>query len=171
MYQAQALRRRPGSVAHTESLTAGSRIPVLTVEGPAHSIIAIDWASERRPVLVYVLRPDCGWCARNLQNIKALRTAKQEEYRFVGLSLSSDGIEAYVRDSNLGFPVYTNPRFPHGGKFVVNATPLTAIIPSDGIVTAVWRGAYKGSVQDDIEHRMGIRLPGLSMAAAAHGTL
>jgi len=61
------------------------------------------------PTVLYIYRPTCGWCAKNLQNIKELaQHVQQTGGRVIGLSLETDGLEQYVQKSDMGFPSYTD---------------------------------------------------------------
>ncbi len=165
VFLGQELWHQASRVAQRESLMAGARLANLTVEDPAGRRVTINWAADKRPVVMYFFSPSCGWCARNLRNIKALSEARRADYRFVGISLFGGNIERYVRDNNLMFPVYTNPQQQDAGRLIIDSTPLTAIISADGTVADVWRGAYTGSLRANIEKRMGVRLPGLDPVA------
>jgi hypothetical protein len=146
----------------------GIQAPSLEAQDLGGARTTIHWAVDGRSSFVYVFSPSCVWCARNLQNMKAIVTndVLKARYRFIGISLSSDGLEDYVKDKNLPFAVYT---IAPGEKFSADGTPETLIISPDSKVTEVWRGAYTPKVQKDIEMKLGVQLPGLDMLAA--GTL
>jgi hypothetical protein len=145
----------------------GTRLPAFAVAALDGRSALIDWASDSRPTVLYVFKPSCVWCARNLSNIKALSEQRGRDYRFIGLSLSDEGLRKYVEDNGMGFPVYTRSHEPSGARNVVwRATPETIVVGRDGLVRDDWVGAYTERSQVEIESRFGVRLPGLLAAAA-----
>jgi hypothetical protein len=145
----------------TADLSVGARVPKLHVEDAKGQAVSIDWGADGRPTLVYVFSPSCHWCARNLENIKALNGSISSRYRIFWLSLSSSGLRKYIEDNNLSVPVYTNAVRLDGGRFVLTETPQTILISPDAKVEALWRGAYSPELQRQIEKRFGVKLPGL----------
>jgi len=162
VYLVWVLRRGHGP-RHLPSavLKVGQRLPVLSVQDLGGRTVTIDWAADKRPALVYIFRESCSWCARNVANIRALSEAPNLEYRVIGLSLSDEGLGAYVRTNGFSFPVYKNVRLGDGGSFNADGTPETLVISPGGTITQRWLGAYAGSLKRDTERTIGVKLPGL----------
>jgi hypothetical protein len=133
---------------------------------PAPPIEARDLQNQRRriefsaPTLLYVFTPACGWCGKNLDNVKALAS---HGTRIVGLSLAAAGLEDYVKGNGIDFPVFTDPDAAALRAYQLGATP-TAILISEGRVLENWVGAWDGRTQAQIEARFHVRLPGLRSA-------
>jgi peroxiredoxin len=144
-----------------ELVQVGRRITSLTVENPDGGHTAIDWASEKQPTLLYMFSPACGWCARNLPNIKSVAEALRGRYRVIGLAPSSAGLAKYIEVNGISFPVYANAREANGSLLAVDGTPATLIISPNGVIKDRWQGAYIGRIQEQIEKTLGVRLPGL----------
>ena len=82
------------------------------------------------------------------------------KYRFVGLSLSEDGLKDYVRDKHLTYPVYVAKRGSGvQEKLGVRGTPQTLVASSAGVAQNVWFGAYGGKSRKEIARSLGVTLP------------
>ena len=121
----------------------------------------LDW-QDARLTLLYVMSPSCTWCQKNAENIKTIYRARANDYRFVGLSVTTRGLDAYRRTSGIPFPICSDLRHASGKRLALARTPETLIISPKGIVLHRWRGAYAGVIAQDIEETLGVRLPGLS---------
>jgi peroxiredoxin len=150
------------STLSSATLKVGQRAPVLNVEDLDGHKLRINWKSDtKRPTLVYIFRESCSWCARNMANIRALSADPSLRGQVIGLSLSDDDLQTYVKKNSLVFPVYKSADDPNGHKIKADGTPETFVISSDGMVTDHWLGAYGGDVKEDIEQKFNIHLPGL----------
>jgi AhpC/TSA family len=123
--------------------------------------VNLSWASDKRPTLVYVFTPSCPWCKRNLPNITALSAARQSDYRFIGLSLSTSGLQEYVAANHIAFPVYSYPFANEQKLFSVGGTPATLLVSPDGSLRQLWLGAYSGDTQKKVEEVFRLKLPGI----------
>ncbi len=117
------------------------------------------------PVLLYVMSPTCGWCARNYDNIVALARHEQiaGKYRLVGLSNHQDAalLRDHLKSYPLPFEVFIIESGDDVSKFYLDVTPQTATVGPDGIVTNAWVGAYTERLRGNIETAFGLTLPGL----------
>ena len=73
-----------------DSLQVGTALPPIAAKGLDGRPATISYRSDELPTILYVFKPSCGWCTKNLQNIKALAERTKGKYRVIGLSLSSD---------------------------------------------------------------------------------
>jgi thioredoxin-related protein len=128
---------------------------------PDGAIYVIDFADTDKSTVLYVLRPDCLWCARNLNNVQALVKARSASFRFIGLSLSSNGVKEYVRANSLGFPVYSVASTDIVQALHLGNTPQTIVVTSRGKVIQDWIGAYLDTNQSGVENFFKVKLPGL----------
>jgi hypothetical protein len=117
-------------------------------------------AAGELPTLIYVFSPDCKWCQKNVDNIRAVARAAGGRFRLLGISLSGDRLDSVVSDQ-LGFPVFVQPSADTIRAYRLGATPVTIHLSNAGRVEHVWSGAYAASVAEEIESFARIRLPGL----------
>jgi hypothetical protein len=154
-------RQRHTAKKRPALLRIGTTIPALDAEDLAGSRTIIRWSTDSRPSVVYVFTPSCVWCRRNLDSIKLLSTAKSASYRFMGISLSDVGLNAYLKDATLTFPVYTGLAPDTLRQLQLVVTPETLMIARDGTLQKLWAGAYGGAVHQQIEDTFGVHLPAL----------
>src|SRR5438874_9981187 len=83
--------------------TAVPPIQVVDTRGQSQTI-AYDNEGVKETVL-YVFTPPCHWCAANMDNLKQLVAQKGDEFRFIGVSLSKDGLPEYLDKNGLTMPV------------------------------------------------------------------
>lgn len=134
------------------------------------SVPVIDSSGNRRHLrlddgrwsVVYILSPSCVWCARNLNNIRAMARGSGSKYRFIGLSTTSSKLSEYLKSTPLPFPVLAadSSRLPDG--LDLSGTPQTIVVAPNGRVRKVWRGALQGAPRSDAEAFFHIALPGVA---------
>lgn len=157
----QRLTRVVDLIRADAKLAIGASVPPIAVKALDGHPLAINYDPTDPPTLLYVLTPSCGWCIKNLANIKALAEQAHTRFRIIGLSLSSDNLRDYVISANLTFPVYEISA--EGARaYKLGGTPQSLVISPDGKVLKNWGGAYTGTVQKEIEEYFGVRLPGLT---------
>jgi len=141
----------------------GTRLPALDVQTVEGARVSLAFDSDPRPTVIYVFTPECSWCARNLENVKALMATGQQSYRFVGLSLNPDvpGVTRYVKDAGLEFPVYLNPSRDVRLAYGLGGTPSTLVVSTEGVLLKSWLGAYTAESQREVQDYFHVRLPGL----------
>jgi peroxiredoxin len=139
----------------------GETLPPFTLKTPEGQTVRVDWTGPG-PTVLYVLRPDCVWCARNLASLRALRGAATS-YRFIGVSLPAAGLREYLEQTQLGFPVYAVPDMKSVRALRLNATPETIVVSPSGIIQKVWLGAYSKKVRKDVEATFGVKLPDIEV--------
>ncbi len=85
----------------------------------------------------------------------------------IGLSLSNDGLKEYISEHGINYPVYVSADAAKNSDFVQNATPTTVMVSPSGKIDSVWRGAYVGKLQGQVEQRLKVHLPGVSQGSQA----
>lgn len=130
-------------------------IPVVDLEGRQSGL---EFTYGSRSTVVYVFEPGCGWCVRNREAIAALAGQAGESYRFVGLSLSDQGLGQYLADNPMPFEVYGGLDRETISSYELGGTPRTLVIGADGTVLRNWTGAYTGDVRSEIEAYFGISI-------------
>jgi hypothetical protein len=71
----------------------------------------------------------------------------------------------YLDRQPLPFDVYTNPSAEAVSVYKMDRTPQTLILSSSGHLERVWRGAFAGPQQAEVERYFGVRLPQVSTTA------
>ncbi|HLH43811.1 MAG TPA: hypothetical protein VKV74_12530 [Bryobacteraceae bacterium] len=152
------LRRPVGHIAGVTVGTDAKEIPVISTTDDAAGKLTF---GDGRPAVLYIMSPTCHWCARNLDNVRALAAGIESKYRFIGLSNTQEGLAEYVRATALPFPVHAVDmgRLPDG--LDARATPQLVLVGADGVVKKVWEGALSGKSQSEVEGFFHVRLPGL----------
>lgn len=140
-----------------QPLKRGEHLRAVLLEGLDHGSVPITWSADGRPTVLYVFSPSCVWCKRNIEAAKALARGSSPSYRFIGVSLTLDGLGEYLGKVNLGFPVYVAG--PAAAALKLKATPETIIVSPGGVVVKVWLGAYMEGTLADVERTFGVKLP------------
>jgi len=160
------LARKVHSLARSQTpqlsgLEVGAIVPPITAKRADGKIETIAYSSSDRPTVLYVFTPSCIWCERNLDNIKQLAKLKDEEYRFVGLSLSDRALSSYLATTGLALPTYTNLSKDAVEAYKLHGTPQTIVVSPQGRVIQNWMGAYIGDKKSQVESFFGVSLPGI----------
>lgn len=142
-------------------LKIGAEVPPIMAKRLDGVSGAITYADSNRPTVLYIFTPQCGWCTRNLDNLKTLINRKSEEYRFIGISLSGEDLEKYLVEHQLKFPVYTDIPKEAGEAYRMGGTPHTIVISPQGQVLQNWVGAYAGDQKSQVEAYFNVILPGI----------
>ncbi|HQU90736.1 MAG TPA: TlpA disulfide reductase family protein [Pyrinomonadaceae bacterium] len=160
------LRKANAKLAKTEaesSLQIGETVrelEALTVLGEQTRISLADGQQS----LVYIFSPSCGWCQRNLKNVEALYRQKSEDYRFIGISVTADGLEEFMEREKWNFTVIRDVSSSTRNSLKMGGTPYTVVLDGKGQIVKVWRGAYMQEIKGEIEDFFDIRLPGIPVS-------
>jgi peroxiredoxin len=146
-------------------LDVGTIVPSITAKRLDGKSETITYADSTRPTVLYVFTPQCIWCTRNLDNLKTLVGQKGQDYRFIGIALSREGLEKYVADHQLTFPIYTDIPKEAGEAYKMGGTPQTVVISPQGKVLQNWPGAYVGDQKSQVEKYFDITMPGIQPAS------
>jgi len=96
-----------------------------------------------------------------LPNFKKLIALKGDEYRFIGLSLTDQGLVEYVSRNDLKLPVYTGLTSDTVKTYKLGGTPQTIVVSPEGRVLQDWMGVYTGDQKSEVEAFFHISLPGI----------
>ena len=142
-------------------LKVGVTVPSIAAKrlGGEHEVISYE--SVDGPTVLYVFTPPCSWCARNLDNFKTLLDRDNGQYRFIGVSLSEQGLAEYVAKNELKIQVYWGLSPDTMKTYKLVATPQTIVISPEGKVLQDWAGAYVGDQKSQIEAFFHVTLPGI----------
>ncbi len=160
---AHRLRRFNHLVSATSEglLPPGTDVPsfrAVDLRGQPRTIV---YNNESKPTVLYVLTPACSWCARNMDNFKALVDQENSQYRFIAVSLSRHGLAEYVAKNDLNLPVYTDLSAETQKAYKLGGTPQTIVVSPEGRLLQNWGGAYVGDQKAQVEAFFNIKLPGL----------
>ncbi len=160
-YKVSSLRKT--IVVLRSEIGAGESVEPFIAHSLAGTPTPIAFSDHALPTILYIFSPQCGWCTRNLDNIKAMESTLKTKYRFIGLSMSDTSLEEYIASNNFSFPVYKNPDVISRAALRLGGTPHTLVISQDGKIVKNWHGAYSGDQKNDVEKFFGISLPGVRM--------
>jgi|WetSurMetagenome_2_1015567.scaffolds.fasta_scaffold623403_1 hypothetical protein len=139
-------------------IAAGDRLPSIPMQNPSGVREELSWDTGR--TLIYIFSPTCVWCQSNIEGLKRVLT-HSDGYRTVGISLLGPGTDSYLSKNGINFSHYYIADRTVRDKFKFFTTPQTLIVNSDGVVQAVWSGAYAGRAKADVERTFGVSLPEL----------
>ncbi len=143
-------------------LALGSTVPSIDARDENKNSARLSYVEGGPPTVLYVFSPQCGWCTRNLDSIKALAKGINGSYRFAAVSLSEEKLQEYITEKDFKFPIYTGLSISTAKAYKFGGTPQTLVISSDGRVQKNWMGAYAGATKSEIEEYFHITLPELS---------
>jgi peroxiredoxin len=145
-----------------QSLAAGTVLPPIEAKDLDGHPKTVEYNSSDLPTVLYVFTPPCGWCAKNISNVKTLAEETRGRYRTIGLSLSSTGLREYVNKNGLEFPIFTDLPPQVVLSYRLGGTPETLLVSNAGKLIREWKGAYTGSTKKEIEEYFKLELPGLN---------
>jgi len=154
----QAHRLRGFTDATVSGPQLGEMAPPLvakTLDGHTTEI-----AFRGQPTILYYFSPTCAWCGRNWLNIKAIIAGTEGRYRFIGLSASAE-VSAFLRAQRLTCEVYVEPSEASVRAYRFAGTPETVVVSADGKIQYAWAGAFKATLQGQVERALHVTLPGL----------
>jgi hypothetical protein len=129
----------------------GQVLPPLTVRDPAGNDNVIEYRQVTSPTVLYIFSPSCSWCERNFSRIKQLAQLNKRGFRFIAVSLVSDGLPQYIGAHPLGIPTYSNRSSASILTYGLTSTPQTLVVMPGGKLVKRWNGAYIGKLQAEIE--------------------
>jgi peroxiredoxin len=142
-------------------LKRGVTVPPITAKRLDGQQEVISHQGGTQPTVLYIFTPPCHSCARNLDNIKTLFDNEREKYRFVGLSMSPEGLEQYVAKNDLKLPVCSGLSTETLKAYKMSGTPQTIVVSPEGRVVRNWSGAYEGDQISQVKAFFQVKLPGL----------
>lgn len=162
------LAHRVWSFTHLQSnraaerlLKVGTAVPPIAAKRLDGQPGVISYQGAGQSTVLYIFTPPCSWCARNMENLKALLDKEKGQYRFIGLSLSEETLADYIAKNDLKFPVYSSLSPETLKTYRLGSTPQTIVISPEGKVLQDWVGAYVGDQKSQVEAFFHVSLPGL----------
>lgn len=133
-------------------------VPIVDEAGQARDLAL----NRGHRTALYIMAPTCGWCRRNLDNIRTLATRQSGEMEFIGISSAPANLKAYLATTALSFPVYAVNLHKVPPQLDVTLTPQLVVVGPTGIVERAWWGAFNNKTKVEIESYFHITLPGLT---------
>lgn len=153
------LERAAHTTESLQNLTVGTSVPPLEVKELNGDKAIVNYSDGDKTTVIYVFTPQCMWCTRNLENIKALSANLSENYRVIGVSLTGEDLIPYIEKNQFGFPIYFEPSTGTKTNYKLGVTPKTIVVSSENQVVKTWNGAYTGDLKSEIEDFFKINLP------------
>jgi len=149
------------NVKQQNRLQVGQEVPNITGKTVDGKPIEVNFAASPKPTILYVFSPACAWCKRNFENMTALHRGVEDQYGFVGISLTDKDLPEYVKVHGIDYPVVTG--LPEITKTVyrLGGTPATIVVSPQKKVLKAWTGAYNAPLQAEISSYFNVKLPGL----------
>lgn len=160
-HKVQSLTGAQNTALADRLLPLGTAVPAIPAKRLDGQLSLISYQSVEHPTVLYVFTPPCSWCARNMDNLKTLLGKEGGHYRFIGLSLSDQGLEDYVAKNDLELPIYSGLSLDTLKAYKLGSTPQTIVISPEGRVLQDWVGAYVGDQKSQVEAFFHVSLPGL----------
>jgi len=156
-----SLKRTIGVLKAESQLALDDKLPAIVAKDPQGRTAVLDYSETQLPTVVFIITPTCGWCTKNVMNMRALVENTGNRYRFVGLSLSSDRLSDYVKENQLQFPIYTDLPILTMKEYKLGGTPQTIVVSPAGQVLRIWSGAFAQNLQKEVEDYFRVKLPGI----------
>ncbi len=161
-----SLEKALDEAREAQVLSPGAAVPPVRGTDMNGNRFEIGFDSSDLPTVLYVFKPSCVWCQRNLGPINRLAVLGRGRFRFVGISLSSrPELAQYIRRTEMKFPVLGEVSDETRWAYRLSSTPETIVISKAGKVERVWDGAYSEHVKAEVESFFAVRLPDLTWLA------
>jgi peroxiredoxin len=157
----RSLTSKQTAAQREQPLKIGAMVPSLGAKDEGGHATKITYIGTNRPTVLYVFTPTCSWCGRNMDNLKTLIDKAGGQYRFLGLSLSEQGLAHYVAQNELRLPVFSDLSAESKVAYKLSGTPQTIVVSAEGRVLQTWVGAYVGDQKSQVEAFFHVSLPGL----------
>lgn len=156
-----------GPTAAPPKLQVGDVLPPLPAFGSDGQPATLSAAGESRPTVFYTFSHTCPWCRRNQPAIAALTAQVGARFRFVGLCMARRA-DCAPSPGDAPIPTYAEIDARLAAQYGLGTVPQTVVVSPQGKVERVFRGAYVGANQRDVESYFGVQLPTLPEPEAAH---
>ena len=142
-------------------LKPGKVLPTLAGMDTDGRELKFPFGADQRKTVLLVFSPRCPYCAQNMPNWQAIaRGIDSKSFRVVAVSTSSEGVKEYVAKHELtNLSVIADIEPKNRVEYEMNLTPQTVLIGPDGTAEKVWTGRIGAAERDEVEQRLGVRLP------------
>lgn len=144
-------------------LEVGKRVSALDLRQSSGQPVKISYSDSSLPTVLYVMRPGCGWCQRNNENLRSLIASAAGRYRVFVLSTEDKGVDDYAAKYGITTPILQGLSDAAKKEYILGATPQTIVIGQDSVVRQDWIGAYNDIILREIRESLGVQLPGKFM--------
>jgi hypothetical protein len=141
-------------------LQVGDVLPPLPAYGPDGQPVTLSATGDARPTVFYTFSHTCPWCRRNQPAIASLAAQVGTRFRFIGLCMARRA-DCAPAPGDAAIPTYAEIDAKLAAQHGLGTVPQTVVVSPQGKVERVFRGAYVGANQSDVETYFGVQLPKL----------
>lgn len=138
--------------------------PPLTLHDFNGNERTFDWDAQTGKAVIYVFSPDCQWCDRNLESVRALVEQGRGHYRVIPVALIRESELKAKPVPDLGTPSFLISSSVRRAGYRLGGTPQTVVIDKGGRVLANWVGAYTELIQPEVRRVLGVEVPTVNAA-------
>lgn len=160
VFLARQLETSRKSLEGPAVLEVGSNVPPITGRLVSGVESKLQYNDTNLPTVLYVFTPQCGWCKKNVNNLKEMIKGSGSRYRVVGISLTTEDLKDYVSKNELNFPVLSDLNDATVKTYKLYGTPTTIVVSPASKVLKVWSGVYRERNLQEINRFLGVQLPG-----------
>lgn len=142
-------------------LSRGMQAPSLDLVSVEGRAVRVQYNDSDVPTVLYVVSPTCKWCLKNANSVAALYNQVGKAARFVGVSIMAQTpVKTDAAPIPMApFPMLTGPDDVVGKRLLIRSTPTTIVVSNEGVVLAVWEGAYGADLKARVEQHFKVHLP------------
>jgi len=159
-HRVSGLRNAIDEMKSEGRLQVGTNVPPIEGQSVDGASQTLNYADASVPTVLYVFTPQCGWCKKNIDNLRMLISNSGSSYRIVGVSLTRQDLKEYIEKEHLKLPVYTDISEPTKLAYRVGGTPETIVVSPQSKVLKVWLGVYQDEIRQEIDNYLNVHLPG-----------
>ena len=75
------------------TLREGDRVPPVEGNSREGGSVRVEYGTDARPTVLYVVTATCAWCSRNAENFASIVRQKQQSHRFVVVALHREKLD------------------------------------------------------------------------------
>lgn len=148
-----------GSSRRPPMWAVGTVAPPVMVDDAQGQRVWLDWDTQKKPTVLYLFSPDCGWCDRNAPGARMLIMLRGDKYDVTAIALMGPSGWGKKPPADLGVRPYSISSTVRKAGYALGGTPQTVVIGQRGKILANWMGAYNAAIQKDIERVLGVQVP------------
>ena len=136
------------------SSIVGSKVSSFDAKDEGGKDLRIEFP-HRKPTLLYVFSPTCGYCRMNETAFQSLAQAVGSKYRVLRIALTETGLEEFKDTFRPSEPLLTSPEPGLRRALRLGSTPQTFVLSPEGTVAKVWAGYFEGPIRADVSGYFG----------------
>lgn len=149
------------------TLREGDRVPPVEGNSREGGSVRVEYGTDARPTVLYVVTATCAWCSRNAENFASIVRQKQQSHRFVVVALHREKLDQLASTMPEGVDLLAEVSEQTKQQYYLGGTPQTIVVSSRGVIVKSWLGAYNDRIGREVADYFDVRLPGLTDNAPA----